>query len=98
MAVILLSYKFNLNPDNLATPLAASIGDVVSLTMLSFIASILYQNLGKKSRPFFRFTWTINLQTFFYLLVCSYTQLVAVYDHFHILHPATVVDYLRFVQ
>lgn len=47
VAVILLSYKFNLNPDNLATPLAASIGDVVSLTMLSFIASLLFHNLGK---------------------------------------------------
>ncbi|XP_037046336.1 solute carrier family 41 member 2 isoform X2 [Bradysia coprophila] len=45
VAVILLSYKFNLNPDNLATPLAASIGDVVSLTMLSFIATMLFQNL-----------------------------------------------------
>ncbi|KAJ6645691.1 Solute carrier family 41 member 2 [Pseudolycoriella hygida] len=45
VAVILTSYKIHLNPDNLATPLAASIGDVVSLTMLSFIASTLYENL-----------------------------------------------------
>lgn len=29
----------------MATPLAASIGDVVSLTMLSFIATILYENI-----------------------------------------------------
>lgn len=47
VAVILTSYKFNMNPDNLATPLAASIGDVVSLSILSFIASLLYENLGK---------------------------------------------------
>lgn len=46
VAVILLSYKFKMNPDNLATPLAASIGDVVSLSILSFIASLLYENIG----------------------------------------------------
>jgi solute carrier family 41 len=47
VAVILLSRKFNMNPDNLATPLAASIGDVVSISLLSFITSILFENLGK---------------------------------------------------
>lgn len=47
VAVILISHKINMNPDNLATPLAASIGDVVSLSILSFIASVLYENLGK---------------------------------------------------
>lgn len=47
MAVILLSQKYRLNPDNLATPLAASIGDVVSISLLSFIASILYNNISK---------------------------------------------------
>ncbi|XP_037025092.1 solute carrier family 41 member 2-like [Bradysia coprophila] len=45
VAVIILSHKLKLNPDNMATPLAASIGDVVSLTMLSFIASTLYENI-----------------------------------------------------
>lgn len=47
VAVILIAHKFHLNPDNMATPLAASIGDVVSLTMLSFIASTLYENIGR---------------------------------------------------
>lgn len=46
VAVILLSHRFRLNPDNCATPLAASIGDVVSLSVLSFIASTLFDNLG----------------------------------------------------
>lgn len=49
MAVILLSHRLRLNPDNCATPLAASIGDVVSLTVLSFIASTLFDNLGNLS-------------------------------------------------
>lgn len=39
IAVIMLSYRFKMNPDNLATPLAASIGDVVSLSILSAVAS-----------------------------------------------------------
>lgn len=46
VAVILTSHKFKMNPDNLATPLAASIGDVVSLSILSFIASLLFENMG----------------------------------------------------
>ncbi|XP_034490602.1 solute carrier family 41 member 2 isoform X2 [Drosophila innubila] len=45
VAVILFSQKYRLNPDNLATPLAASIGDVVSISLLSFIASLLYENI-----------------------------------------------------
>lgn len=45
VAVILLSNKLKMNPDNLATPLAASIGDVVSISILSFIASLLFENL-----------------------------------------------------
>lgn len=47
VAVIILSKKYKMNPDNLATPLAASIGDVVAISLLSFIASLLFQNLGK---------------------------------------------------
>lgn len=45
VAVILTTNKVKLNPDNLATPLAASIGDVVSLSLLSFIASLLFEHL-----------------------------------------------------
>ncbi|XP_037727737.1 solute carrier family 41 member 1 isoform X2 [Drosophila subpulchrella] len=45
VAVILFSQKYRLNPDNLATPLAASIGDVVSISLLSFIASLLYDHI-----------------------------------------------------
>ncbi|XP_055644257.1 solute carrier family 41 member 1 isoform X4 [Toxorhynchites rutilus septentrionalis] len=45
VAVILLSHKLKMNPDNLATPLAASIGDVVSISLLSFIASLLFEHI-----------------------------------------------------
>lgn len=46
IAVIMLAYKFKMNPDNLATPLAASFGDVVSISVLSLIASNLYNYLN----------------------------------------------------
>ncbi|KAG8238292.1 hypothetical protein J437_LFUL017047 [Ladona fulva] len=42
IAVILLSHRLKMNPDNVATPLAASFGDVVSITLLSNVASLLY--------------------------------------------------------
>lgn len=45
VAVILLSNKYKVNPDNLATPLAASIGDLISISMLSFITAMLFANL-----------------------------------------------------
>lgn len=50
-----------MNPDNLATPLAASIGDVVAISLLSFIASLLFQNLGKSMRIFIVFKWELIL-------------------------------------
>ncbi|CAH1122071.1 unnamed protein product [Ceutorhynchus assimilis] len=42
ICVIFISHKLKLNPDNLATPLAASIGDVVSLLTLSVWARLLF--------------------------------------------------------
>ncbi|XP_015187005.1 PREDICTED: solute carrier family 41 member 3-like isoform X2 [Polistes dominula] len=45
IAVIMISHKCKMNPDNLATPLAASIGDVVSISVLSTIASAFYVRL-----------------------------------------------------
>ncbi|KAK9890241.1 hypothetical protein WA026_010354 [Henosepilachna vigintioctopunctata] len=43
IAVIFISQKMKLNPDNVATPLAASVGDVVSLMVLSTFATVLYK-------------------------------------------------------
>ncbi|KAF2885690.1 hypothetical protein ILUMI_20463 [Ignelater luminosus] len=42
-AVIIVTHRLKLNPDNLATPLAASIGDVVSLSVLSVFARYLFK-------------------------------------------------------
>lgn len=46
VAVILLSRQMNINPDNVATPIAASLGDLTTLALLSWIASLLYDAIG----------------------------------------------------
>jgi acetylglutamate kinase len=46
--VIVVSRCFSINPDNVATPIAASLGDITSLILLSWVASILYDANGKK--------------------------------------------------
>lgn len=68
--MILLAHRYELNPDNLATPLAASIGDVVSLSCLAFIASLLYEHLGN-------FNYTINFKKKikFFLFISPATHL-----------------------
>ncbi|XP_049301230.1 solute carrier family 41 member 1 isoform X3 [Anopheles funestus] len=45
VAVILVSSRTTMNPDNLATPLAASIGDVVSISLLAGMATLLFENI-----------------------------------------------------
>ena len=42
IAIILLSKKFKINPDNVATPIAASLGDVVTLGILSYVGTFFY--------------------------------------------------------
>jgi hypothetical protein len=35
------------NPDNVATPIAASLGDVTTLSLLAWIADLLYKDMDK---------------------------------------------------
>ncbi|XP_050682289.1 solute carrier family 41 member 1-like [Leptidea sinapis] len=46
IGVIVVSKKVNINPDNIATPIAASLGDLTTLALLSWIASLLFKSLG----------------------------------------------------
>ncbi len=45
VSVILASRRFHINPDNVATPIAASLGDLITLALLSWIASVLWADL-----------------------------------------------------
>ncbi len=44
--VIVGSHRFNINPDNVATPIAASLGDLTTLGLLSAIATLLFRTIG----------------------------------------------------
>lgn len=46
IGVIVLSKHLDINPDNIATPIAASLGDLTTLALLSWIASLLHKTLG----------------------------------------------------
>lgn len=59
ITVIVISHRIKLNPDNLATPMAASIGDVVSLIVLSTWARLLFRLHGKLIK-FGRYVLNIN--------------------------------------
>lgn len=45
VGVIMISRHFNINPDNVATPIAASLGDLTTLACLSWLASIFYHTM-----------------------------------------------------
>ena len=47
VAVILCSRKFNINPDNVATPIAASLGDLITLSLLAAVSTLLYNAIGE---------------------------------------------------
>lgn len=42
VVVVILSRKFGINPDNVVTPIAASLGDLITLWMLAYISTLLY--------------------------------------------------------
>lgn len=44
-AVISISRFLKINPDNVATPIAASLGDITALALLSWVARLLYDNI-----------------------------------------------------
>lgn len=45
--VVVFSRHCNINPDNVATPIAASLGDMTSLSLLSYVSTFLYDSIGK---------------------------------------------------
>lgn len=47
IGVIIGSRKVGINPDNVATPIAASLGDLITLALLSGISTGLYKELGE---------------------------------------------------
>jgi len=46
IGVIIGARKFGINPDNVATPIAASLGDLITLSLLAGISSTLFKYIG----------------------------------------------------
>ena len=44
--IVMISHHMKINPDNVATPIAASLGDLITLSLLSTIAHGLYEIKG----------------------------------------------------
>ncbi len=59
IAIVMASHRFHINPDNVATPIAASLGDLITLSLLSSIAHGLYQIKGESSSILFIATCTV---------------------------------------
>lgn len=47
IGVIIGSRKVGINPDNVATPIAASLGDLITLSLLAGVSSTLYEYIGE---------------------------------------------------
>jgi len=45
-SLVVLSRKWRINPDNIATPLAASLGDLLSLVLLGLVSAVLVRMMG----------------------------------------------------
>jgi len=52
MIVIIGSHRCKINPDNIATPIAASLGDLTTLAILASIGGFLFKIIGKKYNIF----------------------------------------------
>ena len=49
IGVIIGSRKVGINPDNVATPIAASLGDLITLSLLAGVSSTLYEHIGEET-------------------------------------------------
>lgn len=48
IVVVIVSHRSHINPDNVATPIAASLGDLTTLTLLANISSLLYYTVNQQ--------------------------------------------------
>lgn len=46
-SVVFLARKCHVNPDNIATPVAGTLGDISTLTILAYVSSALFSTLCK---------------------------------------------------
>lgn len=70
VGVILFSRHFNINPDNVATPIAASLGDLTTLACLSWLASVFYNTMDT-------YPWLTSVLVVFGLILVPFWAWIA---------------------
>lgn len=70
VGVVIASRKLHINPDNVATPIAASLGDLTTLALLAGISSFLYYRVEK-------YRWLAPLVIAVFLLLIPVWALIA---------------------
>lgn len=46
VCIVIGARKLGVNPDNIATPIAASLGDLITLSILAFVSSFFHKHKG----------------------------------------------------
>lgn len=60
VGVIIGSHRLGINPDNVATPMAASFGDLITLALLACLSQWFYSLLGKREMKALRWSGVIS--------------------------------------
>lgn len=48
VCIVVGARKVGVNPDNIATPIAASLGDLITLSILALVSSFFYRHKGRE--------------------------------------------------
>ena len=72
ITVVVCSHKCKVNPDNIATPIAASLGDLTTLAILASIGGFLFRIIGKHTLE--------HLHSMF-VIVCRYLHMATDSHH-----------------
>jgi solute carrier family 41 len=83
VVVIIFSRYMKINPDNVATPIAASLGDLTTLSLLACISNSVYEAIGK-STIYFEFLNSNNLNCYILIITGNHQWLC----------PAILLGYL----
>ncbi|KAL4226864.1 hypothetical protein ACF0H5_014843 [Mactra antiquata] len=75
VGVVLLSRKCNINPDNVATPIAASLGDLTTLALLSGIACLLYKAIDTQA-------WLAPVIVVIFILLTPLWIYISLHNHY----------------
>lgn len=60
VGVIIGSHRLGINPDNVATPMAASFGDLITLALLACLSQWFYSFMGKREMKAARWSGVIS--------------------------------------